>query len=117
MDLLDHDKLNTLVQYCTCFTHQLEILRKKTPNINKNELCRCAEGMVRVTRQLIDDKCLGGVKVSEPKVSKDTTFWALIVLCVLLFFVGVFQGMQFIAIQNLESAVFHNDYSYKPKAK
>lgn len=111
---MNHDKLNTLVQYCICFTHQLEILKKKCPGINKDELCRCADGMVKTTRELIDVPIKRGERV---EVSKDTTFWALIVLCVLLFFVGVFQGMQFIAIQNLESAVFHNDYSYKPKAK
>lgn len=105
MDLLDHDLLNKLIRYCVGFTHQLEILKKKTPNINKNELCKMANGMVKTTRELIDSPVRGGAKVSDP-ISKDSCMWLLFANMLLLIAMTVFIMNMWHSILDLESKVF-----------
>ena len=105
---MNHDQVNKLTQYYICFTDQLKKLDPK----NSKELLRCSDGIMRVSKNIIDDRIQQGEEVT---ISKDSSFWALVVMCFLLFAIGMSMGIGYIAIQNLESAVFHGDFSYKPK--
>lgn len=105
MDDSEHNDINNLVQYCVCFTHQLEILEEKFPDINKDELVRCANGMVRVTKKMADIKFGGGAKVSNP-ISKDSVIWLLFANMLILICMTAFIVTMRESILVLESKVF-----------
>lgn len=115
MSKINHEDITDLTQYCSSFADQIRLMNETNPDLkHSKELIQCANGMVRVSKRIVDNKILGGDKVNNP-ISKDSVFWAQIVMTVLLLMIGISIGIGYIAIQNLESAVFHGDYSYQPK--
>lgn len=100
---INHEDINDLAQYCISFTNEINILQKDNPNLkNADKLCRCAEGLVRVSRRIVDNKVIGGAAVSNPV----SNFWALIVCGFLLFSIGISIGIGYMAIADLENCIY-----------
>lgn len=105
MNKISHEDITDLSQYCSSFADQIRILNESTDVKNAKELYACANGMVRVSKRIVDKRILGGDTVSDP-ISKDSWFWGLIVMCIAFLTIGAFIGIGYMAIADLENCAY-----------
>lgn len=107
MSSVDHDDIVALKQYHLCIEYELDRLKKRYPDFrNGKKLSKCIQGIVDISKDVIDKNIAEGGMVNEPKVSRDSWFWGLIVLCVLMFCIGGLIVGGYFAIADLENCVY-----------
>ena len=73
-----------------------------TPGVKKS--VERMDRIVKKTKDLIDE---GFYKSIKPEISIVHFFWMALVMTILLFFIGVSIGIGYMAIADLEDAVYH----------
>ena len=116
-DIVQHEDLIKLNQYHMSLYRELERFEKENPKFKRGSgILMLSRKIVEVSTTIADKRIIGGASVSNP-ISKDSIFWALIVLCFLLFSIGVSMGIGYIAIADLENCAYKGMCVEIPKGK
>ncbi len=111
MNVVDHDDIHNLHQVHICMHRELENFEESSLEFKHgSKLSKLTRKAVELSTRIADRRIQGGAKVSDPKVSKDSYFWGLIVLCVSLLVIGLmigaFMGIGYMAIADLENCAY-----------
>ncbi len=89
-------------------------LKEKSEDKGYQKLVNSTENIVLDSVNLIDRWYMENVMV-EKKVSKDSIFWAVGVFCLLFYIMGIFTGIGYMAVADLEECAYHGNCIQTPQ--